>query len=128
MKRVFKVRWFVRWARKAGLTDAALWEAVWEMERGLIDADLGGGVVKKRVAMQGRGKSGGARTLIITNHGDRWFFVAGFAKNATANISPSELEALKLQAPHLLNRSNTELDTLVRSGDLTEIGNHGDEK
>ena len=75
MTRVFKIRHFSRWMRKTGLTDSALCVAVVEMERGLIDADLGGGVVKKRVALPGRGKSGGARTLVATNKGNRWFFV-----------------------------------------------------
>ena len=60
MKRVFKTRYFARWMRKTELTNIALYEAVAEMVRGLVDADLGGGVVKKRVALPGRGKSGGA--------------------------------------------------------------------
>lgn len=64
MRRVFTTKGFQRQVKKSGLTDEALCEAVAEMERGLIDADLGGGVVKKRVALSGRGKSGGARTLL----------------------------------------------------------------
>lgn len=67
MKRVFKTRHFSRWMPKTELTDAALCEAVAEMAQGLIDADLGGGVVKKRVGLAGRGKRGGARTLVATN-------------------------------------------------------------
>ena len=61
------------------------------MDRGLIDADLGGGIVKKRVGLAGRGKRSGARTLIATNKGDRWFFVFGFEKNERANIGDDEL-------------------------------------
>jgi hypothetical protein len=61
--------------RKAGLTDQALCQAVSEMSQGLIDADLGGNVVKKRVPLPGRGKRGGARTIVATNRGDRWFFL-----------------------------------------------------
>lgn len=72
---------FRRWMRKTELSDAALCKAVAEMDQGLIDADLGGGVMKKRVPLPGRGKSGGARTLVATNKGDRWFFLYGFAKN-----------------------------------------------
>jgi hypothetical protein len=72
MQRTFKTRYFSRWMRKSGLTDSMLCQAVAEMVRGLIDADLGGGVVKKRVALPGCGKSGGARTLLATNRGDRW--------------------------------------------------------
>lgn len=93
MKRVFKTRHFQRWMRKSRLTDAALCEAVEEMIAGLIDADLGGGVVKKRIGLSGRGKRGGARTLLATNKGTRWFFVFGFEKtnariSVTANSMP----------------------------------------
>src|SRR5262245_51761106 len=84
--------------RKTDLTQEALCLAISEMENGLIDAELGGGVVKKRVPLPGRGKSGGARTLLATNKGSLWFFVFGFEKNERANISPRELEALKALA------------------------------
>ena len=57
--------------RKTELNDAMLCQAVSEMERGLLDADLGGGVLKKRIALPGRGKRGGIRTLVATNQGDR---------------------------------------------------------
>ena len=87
MSRVFKTRSFDRWMRKTALTDEALCAAVREMIQGLIDGDLGGGVVKKRVGLAGRGKRGGARTLVATNRGNRWFFVFGFEKNERANIS-----------------------------------------
>jgi hypothetical protein len=73
MRRVFKTRHFNRWMRKSELTDQALCQAVAEMVAGLIDADLGGDVVKKRVALPGRGKRAGARTLVATRKGNRWF-------------------------------------------------------
>lgn len=121
IRRVFKTRHFGRWMRKTELTDAALCQAVAEMEQGLIDADLGGGVVKKRVGLAGRGKRGGARTLIATNKNDRWFFVFGFEKNEMANISTDELEALKDVAQQLLCRTTPQLDEAVRDGALQEI-------
>ena len=121
MKRVFKTRSFIRWARKIGLPDATLCKAVDEMERGLIDADLGGCVIKKRVPLPGRGKSGSTRTLVATNKGTRWFFMFGFEKNERANISDSELEALKKIAADLLKRSSLELDSLLRTEALQEI-------
>lgn len=65
------------------------------MSEGLIDANLGGGVFKKRVGIAGRGKRGGARTLVATNKGDRWFFVFGFEKNQRSNITDNELNALQ---------------------------------
>ena len=80
MKRVFKTRHFQRWMRKTELTHARLCQAVEEMAAGWIDADLGAGVVKKRIGLTGRGKRGGVRTLLATNRGRRWFFVFGFEK------------------------------------------------
>ncbi len=96
--------------KKTDLTDIALCHAIADMSAGLIDADLGGGVVKKRVAMGGRGKSAGARTLVATNRGARWFFVFGFEKSERANISNEELEALQVVAKDLLARTNEQLD------------------
>jgi hypothetical protein len=119
--RVFKTRQFSRWVRRTALSDATLCEAVSEMQRGLLDADLGGGVLKKRVALPGRGKSGGARTLVATNRADRWFFVFGFAKNERASVSGEELEALQALAADLLKLAAKELDTLIGTGALQEI-------
>ena len=123
MKRVFKTRHFSRWMRKTELTDSALCSAVAEMAQGLIDADLGGGVVKKRVGLAGRGKSGGARTLVATNKGSRWFFVFGFEKNDRANIASYELEALQNLAHELLARTGSQLDIAVSDRALEEICN-----
>ncbi|PMR75300.1 type II toxin-antitoxin system RelE/ParE family toxin [Billgrantia endophytica] len=121
MDRVFKTRYFQRWMRKTELTDHALCAAVSEMRQGLIDADLGGGVVKKRVGLAGRGKRGGVRTLVATNQHDRWFFVFGFAKNHRANITASEREALQSIAAELLMRTSRQLDEAVQDGSLQEI-------
>jgi hypothetical protein len=121
MKRVFKTRHFCRWMRKTELTDIVLCDAVAEMAQGLIDADLGGGVVKKRVGLAGRGKRGGARTLVATNKGNRWFFVFGFEKNDRANIADEELEALQEIAAQLLVRTGRQLDEAVVDGSLQEI-------
>lgn len=121
MKRVFKTRHFSRWMRKTELTDSALLNAVEEMVQGLIDADLGGGVVKKRIGLAGRGKRGGARTLVATNKGNRWFFVFGFEKNERANIADDELEVLRDIAEQLLVRTGRQLDEAVEAGALQEI-------
>jgi len=107
--------------RKTDLSDAALCDAVREMAQGLIDADLGGGVLKKRVGLAGRGKRGGGRTLVATNKGDRWFFVFGFEKNERANISTEEKEALQALAQDLLARQSQALDAGVEDGSLQEI-------
>ena len=121
MKRIFKTRYFARWMRKTELSDKALYSAVIEMAQGLIDADLGGGVVKKRVGISGRGKRGGARTLVATNKGNRWFFVYGFEKNDRANIADDELEALKELAEQLLARTGKQLAEALNDGTLSEI-------
>ena len=126
MRRVFKTRYFARWMRKTELTDALLCSAVSEMAAGLFEADLGGSVIKKRVALPGRGKSGSARTLVATNRGSRWFFVFGFEKNERANISPRELEAVQLIAADLLRLTSGELDSHVASEAMKEIC-HGSE-
>src|SRR3990172_1336773 len=100
---IYKTRWFDRWARKQNLSTRSLCEAVREMEAGLVDADLGGGLLKKRIARPGQGKSGGFRTLVATNKGDRWIFVFGFPKNERGNIDKDEIEALKRLAAYLLS-------------------------
>ena len=103
------------------LDDSALCAAVEEMVLGLIDADLGGYIVKKRVALPGRGKSGGARTIVATKKGERWSFIFGFAKNDKANITVIELERLKSFASDLLSLSDKSLDEVVKEGKLVQI-------
>lgn len=113
--------------RKTELSDPVLYAAIVEMERGLIDADLGGGIIKKRVALPGRGKSGGARTLVATNKGNRWFFVFGFEKNERPNVSARELDALHKIAADLLKLTSKDLDSHVECGELQEIS-HDDKR
>ncbi len=127
MKRAFKTKYFSRWMRKTELTDKALGKAVKEMAQGLIDADLGSGVVKKRIGLAGRGKRGGARTLVATNKENRWFFLFGFEKKERANIQDDELEALQEIAKELLARTDQQLDTALVEGLLQEIDDHDDE-
>jgi hypothetical protein len=119
--RVFKIKVFHRWAAQERLTDAALTAAAEEMAKGLIDADLGGHVVKKRAALPGRGKSGGVRTLVAFKRGDKAFYMYGFAKNVRANINQKELKALRLMAAQLLGYSNAGLAKALRAGELFEI-------
>ncbi|NYS60439.1 type II toxin-antitoxin system RelE/ParE family toxin [Vreelandella salicampi] len=123
--RVFKNKVFSKWAAKVGLDDAAMLAAVAEMERGLVDADLGGHVVKKRVAVGGRGKSGGGRTLLAYRVGNKAFFVYGFAKNSRANISADELKALKHLAKELLGYGEKALAEAIKHGALIEVKNDG---
>jgi hypothetical protein len=119
--RIFKNKAFNKWAEKKGLSNDALRTAVDEMERGLIDADLGGHVMKKRVAVGGRGKRGGVRTLLAYKSGDKAFFVYGFAKNVRANVSTDELKALKHLAKELMGYSDKALTKAIQHGALIEV-------
>jgi len=119
--RIFKTRPFHRWAIDIKLMDTALSSAVNEMERGLIDVSLGGHVYKKRVALKGRGKSGGVRTIIAYRIEDKAFFVYGFAKNTRANISNDELKAFKKMANELLSHCDAMLDKAINEGKLFEV-------
>ena len=86
----YKTKWFHKWAAKQGVTDASLIIAVQEIATGLVDADLGSQVVKKRIRLHGRGKRGGVRTLVAFRHQYKAFFIYGFAKNERANITHKE--------------------------------------
>lgn len=123
--RIFKTKWFHRWAAKDGLTDAVLRTAAVELEQGLGDA-LGGYVYKKRIALQGRGKRGGARTLIAYRSGHAVFFMYGFPKNERANIESDELKALRLLARELLGYNEQSLTRAVKAGELIEVSDNGE--
>jgi len=118
---IYKTYHFNRWAGKTSLSDDLLRRAVEEMTNGLIDADLGGGVFKKRIALPGRGKSGSARTLLATNRDDRWIFILGYEKNERANISDKERDALRMIAKDLLGLSPEQLQKMVNEGALLEV-------
>jgi hypothetical protein len=113
---------FSRWFRKSSLTERDLWIAIKEMSCGLIDARLGGHLYKKRVASLSRGKRGGARLVIASNLGDRWFFLFGFEKNKRADVSDRELAVLRKEAAILLGFEADELAWQKTVENITEIG------
>ena len=119
--RTFKTKAFTRFGDKAGIADVALCRAVGDAERGLIAADLGGWVIKQRIARRGEGKSGGFRTLIVFRAGSRAIFVHGFAKNEKENIENDELVALKKLAGELLAYDDKTLARAVASGVPLEV-------
>ena len=121
MARSFKVKTFERWMRKVGLTDAMLRVAVEEMSRGLIDASLGGHLVKKRVARTGFGKRGGYRTIVAKKVDQHWFFLFGFEKSERSNIDQVELRVLQEIGETLLAFTEAELNDALQSGELLEI-------
>jgi hypothetical protein len=125
--RVFKNAWFERFARRQGLSDEALLETVGRAERGLIDADLGGGVIKQRVARPGQGKSGGFRTVILYRTAERAFFVYGFAKSRRGNIDDDEKAGFRKVASHVLGLSEKHLVQLLDKGLFSEVYDHGEE-
>ena len=119
--RIFKSKWFQRFARKEGIEDAALLEAVRRAEKGQIDADLGGGVIKQRIARPGQGKSKGYRTIIFFRCGHGAFFVYGFAKSQQANIDNNEETQFKEAAKHVLQLAPKQLALLLQRGDFVEV-------
>ena len=123
MKRVFKTKTFDRWARKV-LSDDYLCKAAREIEQGLFEADLGGGVCKKRVAVQGQGKSGATRTLVAKKHEGALFFLVGREKNEPgADFSDREVDAAKVIASALAAADAKKLDELLAAEFLKEICN-----
>lgn len=123
--RIFKNAWFERFARKQKIQDGMLREAIRRAEQGLIDADLGGGVIKQRVARPGQGRSGGYRTLILYRQSHRAFFVYGFAKNQQANVSDEEVGAFKKAAQHVLEMTDEQLSALIQNGQFSEVEHDG---
>ena len=119
--RLFKTRDFARFARKEGITDAQLCEAIERAERGLIDADLGSGVIKQRVARPGKGRSGGYRTLIAYRTETRAIFLYGFAKNAKANVATAELAALRRLAAEYLGYDAKQVGAHLKNDAWTEV-------
>ncbi len=92
---IFKTKWLARFARRERLDDASLRDAIDRAERGIVDADLGGGLIKQRVARVGQGRSGGYRMLLAYRSGERAVFLYGFAKNERENIESDELQTLR---------------------------------
>jgi hypothetical protein len=125
--RIFKNAWFFRFARAQKISDDTLREAIMRAESGQVDADLGGGVLKQRIARTGRGKSKGYRTIILLRERYRAFFVYGFTKSDRDNIRKDEEEQFKKMAKHVLGISEAQLDILIANGQIEEVESN-DEK
>ncbi len=119
--RIFKMSRFARFANREGLSDADLIEAVRRAERGLVDADLGGGVIKQRIARKGQGRSGGYRTIILLKRGKLAFFVFGFAKKDTDNLPEQDVAYAKAFAKAVFTFTDEQLETLVQTGNAIEV-------
>ncbi len=119
--RIFINAWFRRFARRERIGGKTLKEAVARADKGLIDADLGGGVIKQRIARPGQGRSGGYRTIIIFRQGERAFFVYGYAKSKRSNIEQDEVEVFRKAARELLLLSESQLAQLIENEALMEV-------
>jgi hypothetical protein len=125
--RVFVTRWFGRFARKERVSEETLLDAVRRAERGQVDANLGGGVIKQRVARRGRGRSGGYRMIVLYRSRSRAIFAYGFAKSRKDDLDVDELEVYRELAKAYLDLADDTIDTHVASGALKEIIRNHDE-
>ena len=115
------VKAFSRFQRRERIDELMLCDAIARAEKGLIDADLGGGLIKQRLARKGQGKSGGFRTLIAIRSDRRAVFLYGFAKSDRGNIAPDKLADLKFYAGHWLGLDDATVEVAVANGDLQEV-------
>lgn len=123
--RVFKNAWFGRFARKEKISADALWEAVERAEKGQVDADLDGGVIKQRIARPGESKSKGYRSIVLFRKGGRAFFVYGFSKSDLGNIRDDEQEQYKKAARLVLALTDDQIRQLVDKGQFEEVMKDG---
>jgi hypothetical protein len=119
--RIFKTKWFSRYARRERIGDAGLREAIARAERGLVDADLGGGVIKQRVARTGQGRSGGYRMLVAYRSDERAVFLYGFAKSERENISADELQTLREIGADWLAADARQITRALKEDALQEV-------
>ena len=121
--RIFKTKWLARLSRHEQITDANLKEAIARAERGIVDADLGGGLIKQRVARQGQGRSGGYRMIVVYRAKDVAVFIYGFAKSDRENIDPSELATMREIAAIWLNADAGRIARGIAEDEIQEIAN-----
>jgi len=119
--RIFKNTWFNRFARKEGITDDELREAVKLLEAGQADANLGGGVYKVRTARSGEGKAGSYRVIVFFKSEERTFFAYGFAKSDRANIDDGELRDFKNDADRYFSLTEDQIDDYLKRRILIEV-------
>ncbi len=118
---IFKTKAFTRFADREGLEDEALREAVRRLQKGLVDADLGGSVIKQRIARNGSGRSGGFRSIMLFRRGHLAFFVYGFAKSGKKALRRDELAAFRLLADEYLTLKPAELAAVQAAGAIIEV-------
>ena len=110
---------------QAGISDAELCDTVLIADRDQVDADLGGCVIKQRIARAGEDRSGGFRAIVLVRREDRAFFVHGFAKNEQENLRRDELRLLRRLAGELFRLDRVELEALLANGTISEVNCDG---
>lgn len=118
---IYKLKTFARFARSESISDESLAEAIERAGRGLVDADLGGGLIKQRVARKGQGRSGGYRVMIAVRTGDLAVFLFGFAKSAQDNLDDRQVNVLRGYAASWLSADATAIKKAVELGELVEV-------
>ena len=121
--KIIKTKLFAKWANKNEVSDESLLYAAKEIAAGNYEVNYGAGVIKKRIANKGRGKSGSVRTIVAFKSGKNCFFVYGFEKNVKSNIAPNEEKAIKILAMSLFAYSEEDIMLLIKNGKLMEV-NH----
>jgi hypothetical protein len=119
--RIFKTKLFAKFARRERIADPALTDAVERAGKGQVDAELGGGVIKQRVARVGQGRSGGYRTLIAYRSESISVFMFGFAKNEMDNIDDKQLATLQNAAATWLKANEAQIAKALADGGLLEV-------
>ena len=125
--RIFKLNAFARFQRRERIADVALATAIANAEAGIIDAELGGGIIKQRVARPGQGKSGGFRTVIAYRHGVRAVYLFGFATSERANLDDDELAYWRQIGHDYLALDEKSIEAAIAADELNEVKD-GDEK
>ena len=118
---IFKTRWFERFAKKHTISDSVLRDTIERVEKGLVDADLGNGVIKLRIARSGEGRSGGYRVIVLFKRREYSFFVYGYSKSNRENIKRDEEQAFRDMAHHVLTLSKTEIELLLEKNEFVEV-------
>lgn len=121
--RIFKTKWLMRFARRERIDDHSLKEAIERAGRGLIDADLGGGLIKQRIARSGQGRSGGYRMIVAYRAGARAVFLYAFAKNERENIGPDELRSFRETGAIWLAMNEQNIALAIDERELEEVNN-----
>lgn len=125
--RIFKLKAFARFQRREQIADKSLVKAVRNAEAGIVDAELGGGIIKQRVARVSQGKSGGFRTVIAYRQGVRAVYLFGFAKSELENLDDDELTYWRQIGRDYLALNETLIEAAVAADILIEVDD-GNEK